>query len=74
MGVQPAETLLIGNCPENDVVPAQAQGWQIWHLTGDGENPEVQTGAWGKLGGWFGERRRKKPQIPTSKPQINTKH
>jgi FMN phosphatase YigB (HAD superfamily) len=69
MGVQPAETLLIGNCPENDVVPARAQGWQIWHLTGDGENPELQTGAWGKLGGWFGEGRKEslKSQPPSPK-------
>jgi len=80
MGVAAAETLLIGNCPENDVVPARAQGWQIWHLTDEGTGPEKQTGAWGQLGGWFGDlgqqitEKSLKPQASSSKVTAIDKH
>jgi FMN phosphatase YigB (HAD superfamily) len=58
MGVQAGETLLIGNSPENDVIPARAQGWQIWHLTAEGIVPHKQMGLWSDVGKWFEETRK----------------
>ena len=57
MGVQTAETLLIGNSPENDVIPARAQGWQIWHLTAEGVESVKHTGAWSDAAKWFKQKR-----------------
>lgn len=31
-GIQPDETLMIGDREDNDVAPARAHGWQTWHL------------------------------------------
>lgn len=31
-GVAPAEILMIGDRPDNDIAPAQAAGWQTWHF------------------------------------------
>ena len=58
LGVKAGETLLIGNSPENDVIPARAQGWQIWHLTADGVVPNKQMGLWADVGKWFENRRK----------------
>jgi putative hydrolase of the HAD superfamily len=58
LGVQAGETLLIGNSPENDVIPARAQGWQIWHLTAEGVVPNKQMGLWADVGKWFETTRR----------------
>jgi FMN phosphatase YigB (HAD superfamily) len=33
LSVAPAETLMVGDRLDNDVVPASAQGWRTWQLT-----------------------------------------
>jgi putative hydrolase of the HAD superfamily len=55
MGVQASETMMIGNSPENDVIPARAQGWQIWHLTAEGIVPNKQMGLWPDVAKWVRE-------------------
>ena len=47
-GISPAETLMIGDREDNDILPARAAGWQTGLLTespGDG----LSTGTWGQL-------------------------
>ena len=31
-GISPAETLMVGDRLDNDIEPARAFGWQVWHL------------------------------------------
>ena len=33
-GILPEETLMIGDRLDNDIVPAQEAGWQVWHFQG----------------------------------------
>lgn len=46
MGILPAEILMVGDRVDNDLLPAQAQGWKAWHLC---ENSAPATGLGG---GW----------------------
>lgn len=32
-GISPPEILMVGDRPDNDLLPALAHGWQAWHLT-----------------------------------------
>ncbi len=43
-GVPPAETLMVGDRPDNDIEPARAHGWQTWRLgpLGDGDWAELR--------------------------------
>jgi putative hydrolase of the HAD superfamily len=45
-GIHPAETLMIGDLLDNDIVPAQACGWQTWLLDA---NASGQGGGWRAL-------------------------
>jgi|ERR1043166_3736748 putative hydrolase of the HAD superfamily len=72
MGVHVEETMMIGNSPENDVIPARAQGWQIWHLTADGIVPNKQMGLWADVGKWFETMRAL--QTSSFKSQASEKH
>jgi|ERR1051325_4355371 FMN phosphatase YigB (HAD superfamily) len=51
-GIGPAETLMVGDRLDNDVEPAQAQGFQRWWLS---ENPSSTglAGDWKKLSEWL---------------------
>jgi putative hydrolase of the HAD superfamily len=33
-GIRPEETLMIGDRLDNDIKPARAAGWQVWHFQG----------------------------------------
>jgi putative hydrolase of the HAD superfamily len=33
LGLAPAEALMVGDRPDNDLEPARAHGWQVFHLT-----------------------------------------
>jgi FMN phosphatase YigB (HAD superfamily) len=35
LGITPAQTLMVGDRLDNDIAPAQAQGWQTWLLSAD---------------------------------------
>ena len=37
LGVQPSETLMIGDRIDNDIEPARNAGWRTWHLHCDGD-------------------------------------
>ena len=46
-GISPNETLMVGDRLDNDIEPAQLQGFQTWHL--NPSSPEKQSGNWEKL-------------------------
>lgn len=49
LGVRPSETLMVGDRPDDDVIPPQAQGWQTWHLTTQPAPGESTAGDWRAL-------------------------
>lgn len=46
-GVQPRETLMVGDRLDNDVAPARMHGWQAWQLGSE------RDGDWTKLHDWL---------------------
>jgi len=61
-GLQPEEILMIGDRPDNDILPAASSGWQTWLLTADsGSGP--QEGGWPQLMEWLRSENR---SIPTA--------
>jgi FMN phosphatase YigB (HAD superfamily) len=46
-GINPIETLMVGDRLDNDVAPARLQGFQTWHL--NAASLEKQSGTWEKL-------------------------
>ena len=53
-GLRPAETLMVGDRIDNDIAPAQAQGWQTWHLTAPQNPPTKNSGGFRELGAALG--------------------
>jgi len=51
VGITPADTLMVGDRPDNDIAPARAQGWQTWHLTAA---PGPDAGDWSQLAARLG--------------------
>jgi len=49
-GVQPHETLMVGDRVDNDIEPARAQGWQTWQITAP------TAASWALLANWLEER------------------
>jgi putative hydrolase of the HAD superfamily len=47
LGLTPAETLMVGDRPDNDLAAASAWGWQTWHLS-PAAVPD-QGGGWEQL-------------------------
>ncbi len=45
-GIATNETWMVGDRPDNDIAPAQAQGWQTWRL---GEGDGRSGGDWAQL-------------------------
>jgi len=52
-GIQPAETMMIGNRLENDVIPARSQGWQAWHFTEQASTKNGGEGNWSQFASWL---------------------
>lgn len=50
-GVVTAEVLMVGDRLDNDIAPAQAQGWQTWHLDTNTAGP--MSGDWRRLRMWL---------------------
>ena len=48
LGITAAETLVVGDRLDNDIVPARAQGFQTWHLNA-ACGTETRTGDWSAL-------------------------
>ncbi|MCO5050934.1 MAG: HAD family hydrolase [Verrucomicrobiae bacterium] len=46
-GIDPNETLMVGDRLDNDIAPARLHGFQTWHLKSP--SPEAQSGPWKKL-------------------------
>ena len=46
-GVRPDETLMVGDRSDNDIEPAQGQGWQTWKL--DSAREGANEGGWDRL-------------------------
>jgi FMN phosphatase YigB (HAD superfamily) len=53
MGVEPVETLFVGNRLDNDLAPARAQGWQTWQFSKDAPVGEPQQGPWPRFELWL---------------------
>jgi FMN phosphatase YigB (HAD superfamily) len=51
-GIRPAETLMVGDRLDNDIEPAQAQGWKTWHLVATRQSGP--SGNWPQLLAWLG--------------------
>ncbi len=47
LDIAPAQALMVGDRLENDILPAQAQGWQTWHLSRN--SSEERAGDWAQL-------------------------
>lgn len=45
-GIAPAEALMVGDRLDNDIAPAQAQGWSTWHL---GAAAGADAGDWARF-------------------------
>ncbi len=41
-GIEPQETLMVGDRLDNDIQPARAHGWQTWHLGGEADGEMVR--------------------------------
>jgi FMN phosphatase YigB (HAD superfamily) len=52
-GIAPAETLMIGDRPDNDIAPAQAQGWQTWLLAASPVAGQPNSGDFTALSRWL---------------------
>lgn len=50
-GIGPAETLMVGDLLDNDIIPARAHGWRAWHLRN--EPAETMGGDWARLQAWL---------------------
>ncbi|MBM3832298.1 MAG: HAD family hydrolase [Verrucomicrobia bacterium] len=50
MNVTAAETLMVGDRLDNDILPAQGQGWQIWQLRSAHGSAAIPGGDWRSLG------------------------
>ncbi len=50
-GIAPAETLMVGDLLDNDITPARAHGWRVWHLRN--EPAEAVGGNWTRLRTWL---------------------
>lgn len=37
--IEPGDLLMVGDRLDNDILPAQAEGWRAWHVTAAGLNP-----------------------------------
>jgi FMN phosphatase YigB (HAD superfamily) len=48
LGITPAETLIVGDRFDNDIVPAQAQGFATWQITSS-PSPDAGSGPWEAL-------------------------
>lgn len=51
-GINPAETLMVGDRLDNDIAPARAQGWQTWQLVST--KRAGSAGNWRDLTAWLG--------------------
>lgn len=54
-GLLPAETLMVGDREDNDLMPARAQGWQTWRL-GPAPADGTPGGDWPALVRWLAGR------------------
>jgi len=52
-GISPDEAVMIGNRLDNDIGPAQAQGWQTWHFTEQPSLGDGQEGDWTQFLKWL---------------------
>ncbi len=50
-GINPVETLMVGDRLDNDIEPARAFGWQTWQLVSKGQNGP--SGNWHALVAWL---------------------
>jgi FMN phosphatase YigB (HAD superfamily) len=50
-GVSSGEILMVGDRLDNDIAPAQAQGWQTWNLAKQSSSP--RSGDWAQLLKWL---------------------
>jgi FMN phosphatase YigB (HAD superfamily) len=48
-GVLPEETLMVGDREDNDLLPAQTQGWQTWRIAPAADPPDSRGGPWARL-------------------------
>lgn len=48
-GIPVPDILMVGDRVENDILPAQAQGWQTWHLRKPGDPATTRGGDWPDL-------------------------
>lgn len=49
LGICPHETLMVGDRLDNDLTPAQAHGWQTWHLRASPTGGGPGAGDWRQL-------------------------
>ena len=47
-GITPDQTLMVGDRLDNDIEPAQAHGWRVWHLNSDAQVTRY-SGNWQQL-------------------------
>ncbi len=50
LGIAPAESLMVGDRPDNDIRPALAAGWAAWELR---PHPGPRAGSWSALKAWL---------------------
>ncbi|NJN05309.1 MAG: HAD family hydrolase [Rhodobacteraceae bacterium] len=56
LGIAPAETLMVGDRLDNDILPARLQGWQTWQLKAEPDHGAGPGGSWSALGEWLVDR------------------
>jgi FMN phosphatase YigB (HAD superfamily) len=49
LNMTPAEALMVGDRLDNDIHPAQAQGWQVWQLSEEEQPAGIPGGPWRSL-------------------------
>jgi FMN phosphatase YigB (HAD superfamily) len=52
-GIAPGETLMIGDRLDNDILPAQAQGWQTWQLAPAPVPGQPNSGNFAAVASWL---------------------
>jgi FMN phosphatase YigB (HAD superfamily) len=52
-GIEPSETVMVGNRLENDILPAQSLGWQTWHFTEQASAKNGAEGNWSQFTSWL---------------------